>query len=141
MGANLDHRLHSGEKVNALRRLAEANAWLQSMEARKKPDWAGVLAQLRTMLHEISASAAIRYDLAAQDILQAMILAQDIEGLDQLLDALGHRVAEMVAERSGDPMQPMRGGRRALASLFGIPRPVAAQDGAAEKPSRIFLRL
>lgn len=99
-----------------------------------------MLGRLRDILHEISRSAAIRNDSEAQEILQAMTVAQGIEEVDQYIDALGLRVAGMIAERTGNPLQPMQAPRRARAGLLNQRLPLAG-DAKHEQPSRIFLRL
>ena len=109
-------------------------------------EWFAVLQPLSDTLQRICRTELVRSDIEAQRILRNMTEASGPEEFNDLLDLLGFRVEELLASRTGDPMDTgrmiLKFGARGRASLRTAENQhggLAAEPGDA--PARTFLKL
>jgi hypothetical protein len=119
---------------------AAVEAWLKQHSKERPLDWQGCLFQLRRALEQLCSSKVIRQDDRAQQIIQRMVSAPDIETLAVDIDLLGDRVAELTGYALGPRW------RAPVLSIAGFEqRAGAKQDKTNDQDSgrspRMVLRL
>jgi len=119
---------------------AAVDAWLKQHSAERPPDWQGCISQLRRALEQLCSTKVIRQDDRAQQIIQRLVSAPDMETLAADIDLLGDRVVELTGQALGPRW------RSPVLSIAGFEQRTNAksdkpQDRDAARSPRLVLRL